>query len=496
MVLSLLVLLAGCQTKDVTITSSPTAARMYIDGADLGVSPLTTKLEFDDDHPLHNVTARMPGYRDNSIQITYEPKEKTSYHIELEVCAKTVKITTDPAGAKIYINGLESGISPLTTTLDFSNVTQYEIKARLEEYDDATAFIRLDPVGMTEYPLTLRPAEVVVREVVEVKPQPAPGGAVLAPTLKRALAYREVIERCPNVRSVTRVTDNEDQRLRLGPPRLSPVDDLLVYNVFVEEEGQRMYSNTWQQTVGAFARTRLTHGKSLDVFPAFSPDGENIVFSSDRTSTNSTLWRVSIGGAGGITKITSSSAIDYAPSVWPDGSAIAYVSKPRDAEDDQIWTIRWSGTLPTQLREGEVPQVSPDGKRILFVRRDKDSGRKQLWMMDADGSHETQLTQNVDHDVSDPQWSHGGQWIVFASDEGLDMQKLHNSDIWIMRQDALQKTQLTTNGSHDDCPCWDRNDRFIYFRSQRGGASNIWRFEPVLPEDVAHATQTRASEQQ
>jgi TolB protein len=99
--------------------------------------------------------------------------------------------------------------------------------------------------------------------------------------------------------------------------------------------------------------------------------------------------------------------------------------------------------------------------------------------MNIDGSTETQLTQNTDYDAVDPKWSPDGRLIVYASDEGLDSRKNRNYDIWVMSSDGSHKTQLTTNGSRDDAPCWNHTGDTIYFRSNRGGAWNIWRFQPI-----------------
>jgi Tol biopolymer transport system component len=46
-----------------------------------------------------------------------------------------------------------------------------------------------------------------------------------------------------------------------------------------------------------------------------------------------------------------------------------------------------------------------------------------------------------------------------------------------MDANGANRTQLTTNGSQDDKPRWDASGKHIYFRSTRGGTSNIWRFE-------------------
>jgi Tol biopolymer transport system component len=282
------------------------------------------------------------------------------------------------------------------------------------------------------------------------------------------------------VRSVTRITDNEELGTQIGPPVLSPKDDTLVYEEIFIEEGGGKFSNIWKKEVGSRAITRVTYGKWLDSFPVFTPDGENLVFSSNRTSENSTLCKIRVDGGGGITMLTNSLAQDYAPSVSSSGSCIAYTSNPSRADEPQIWTISMSGRLPTQLRVGESPQVSPDGTQILFIRKNNNNGRRQLWIMSIDGSSETQLTQNETYDVIHPNWSPVGNWIAYASNEGRDSKNNQNCDIWIMPRDGSGRIQLTTNGSRDDGPCWDCNGKRIYFRSNRGGAWNIWRFEPIL----------------
>ena len=103
-----------------------------------------------------------------------------------------------------------------------------------------------------------------------------------------------------------------------------------------------------------------------------------------------------------------------------------------------------------------------------------------MWVMNIDGTAETQLMQNIEYDVVDPKWSPDGKWIVFSSDEGFDSKKNRNYDIWLIISDGSKRVQLTTNGSRDDSPCWDHSGKFIYFRSNRGGTWNIWRFNPML----------------
>ncbi len=98
--------------------------------------------------------------------------------------------------------------------------------------------------------------------------------------------------------------------------------------------------------------------------------------------------------------------------------------------------------------------------------------------MDKDGDNLRQLTQNIDYDINDPRWSPDGKWIAYSCRAGRDEDKQPDSDIWVIASDGSNKVfQLTSNGSSDTSPAWDRNGSTIYFRSNRGGSWNIWKFD-------------------
>ncbi|MBP8303452.1 MAG: PD40 domain-containing protein [Phycisphaerae bacterium] len=335
------------------------------------------------------------------------------------------------------------------------------------------------------------PQTTVRTKLVEPRPVLTEEGVRLEAARTELLAYKEVIERSPNVKSVTRITENEDPGLVLGQPVVSPTEDVLVYPQLTLKwsatqagEGVEIHlktqSSLYKQTIGSSAKTRITFGTRADLDPAFSADGKSIVFSGNRTGPLPTLWRINLTGAGGITKLSATATEDYAPCVGPENQAIVYNCNPPGADEPQIWVMGYNGLLPTQLREGLHPQVSPDGQRILFTRPDREGKRRQLWTMSIDGFEETQVTNNTAYDVLHGRWSPDGKRVAYASNEGVDASGKRNFDIWMMDTDGTNKTQLTTNGSHDDWPCWDREGRYIYFRSNRGGMWNVWRFEPVV----------------
>ena len=483
-IVSTLLSITGCATKTVTIKTVPESATVFINNSEAGVSPVTRKLKFKPRSQEFDVRARQSGYQEGAIKIGYEPANQKEYTIALGRLQKTIRIESEPTGANVFLNGQQAGITPLTKDVVFNEDNQrFEVTVRKDGFEDGATNVVYAPASQTGYLVQLKKIETIVMTRVTVEPQRTNTGVKLKLTRKPTLAYLEFIERSSTVASVTKVTANEDRAVNIGAPVLSPKENILVFTEIVEEENNSWYSTLHKQPVGESAKTQLTSGKWHDIHPAFTPDGSNVVFSSNRTSSNSTLWQIRSEGGGGNLKLTYTQAEDYSPSVAPGDKTIVFASNPPGAEEPQIWSLSRESTLLTQLREGESPQVSPDGKRILFVRHDKLANVRQLWVMSIEGGGETQLTQNTDYDIMDPRWSPDGKWIVYASNEGRDSKNLQNYDIWIMTAKGSKRIQLTTNGSDDISPCWDYEGKTVYFLSNRGGAWNIWRFRPILPSE-------------
>lgn len=183
-----------------------------------------------------------------------------------------------------------------------------------------------------------------------------------------------------------------------------------------ETETPQLYLASLDRIDEAVQLTSLT-GSSI-VYPAWSPDGERIVFASDQDGDYE-LFVVRADGTG-LTQITSNRALDTSPVFAPDGQSIVYASDFESPGFTEIYLRAPDGTttrLTDDAGSSFAPVFSPDGRRIAFVS-DR-TGDADIYIMDANGQRPFLLTID-DNNAEDrmPTFSRDGRFIVFASNRG------------------------------------------------------------------------------
>jgi eukaryotic-like serine/threonine-protein kinase len=129
-------------------------------------------------------------------------------------------------------------------------------------------------------------------------------------------------------------------------------------------------SDIWVLEFGSERMSRFTFSPQMDSCPVWSPDGRQIAFSSDRTGSRQ-IYRKDAGGAGEEERLT-------------DGPGLKCV-------------MDWS----------------PDGRYLLY----SELGRSfDLWVLPLDGGTPVPVLQTP-YDEFDGQFSPGGQWIAYTSNE-------------------------------------------------------------------------------
>lgn len=181
----------------------------------------------------------------------------------------------------------------------------------------------------------------------------------------------------------------------------------------------------------------LTNNAAIDTEPAYSPDGQKIIFSSNREG-NYDIYRMNQDGSG-ITRLTTDAADDRVPSYSPDGSRIVFTSQ-RDG-NSEIYTMNADGSnqvrRTTNTLIDNTPSYSPDGTKIVFVRFNPQA---DIYTMNADGSNQANLT-NQPGFYTRPTYSPNGAKILFIY--GADVTGQTN---WVMNANGTGRVLLSNGG--------------------------------------------------
>ena len=197
---------------------------------------------------------------------------------------------------------------------------------------------------------------------------------------------------------------------------------------------------------------RVTRSRGYDGAPAVSPDGETIVFESDRDGNPELYTRRLEGGK--VTRLTDNGDFDFGPECSPDGSHIAFASdRARGEGTSDVYVMQADGSdirklTPSRLNAG-VPDWSPDGDEIVFASNAAAPGTSNLYVIESDGSELEQLTDLAkDESAFFPSWSPDGHRIAFTSQHG------DNVDIVTLRQNGSDIRRVTSSAAFDIAPDW------------------------------------------
>jgi Tol biopolymer transport system component/DNA-binding winged helix-turn-helix (wHTH) protein len=221
---------------------------------------------------------------------------------------------------------------------------------------------------------------------------------------------------------------------------------------------------------------RLTHDNTwLYPPPTWTPDGQDIVFSSTRGGLFR-LWRISASG-GEPWPAAGAGVNAISPSISPKGNQLVYQQVRDDARS--IWRLELKDEKHRQGQPVQVvsergwkgrPHFSPDGKRIVF--ESWRSGYMEIRACDSDGQNCAQLT-SLRGVAGAARWSPDGRYIAF------EFRPEEHSEIYLLKVDGSMVRLLTTfPGANNGGPNWSRDGKWIYFYSDRGGGPfQIWKIQ-------------------
>lgn len=263
-------------------------------------------------------------------------------------------------------------------------------------------------------------------------------------------------------------------------------------------------------------RIQLTRGDKSCNHPAFSPDGQYVLFASERSGKNN-VYRIGVRG-GEAEQLTDWKGTLANFAMSPDGKFLVFSGRDEDKEAEKrakskldfkivndapknatLWIVALTGEFPAKAEKLVDKDYhatdfdwSPDSKTIAFVHRPRPEADFARKADIAEVEIETKTVRELAaEDVSEtsPRYSPDGRYLAFV--RSLAARGIDGARLALLARDTGVIRLLPA--THDEQPSltgWTPDSRALLFTEQRGTRRLLYRM-PVdgppeaLPPGVA-----------
>jgi Tol biopolymer transport system component len=249
-------------------------------------------------------------------------------------------------------------------------------------------------------------------------------------------------------------------------PSFSPDGQQVIFNS--DRDGN---SEIYVMNVDGSGVRRLTNDPAKEAFQAFSPDGTQIVFNSNRENEKVGIFMLNVNDDSPPLKLSDTRYnAEIRPGCWSrDGTRIVYMS---DAGGDKfnLYSMLVEPSAPTAVYKDESVDIqsialAPGGERGALSVKLAD-GRGELRILDMSSKSTRTIVATDNYDMV-PNWSPDGKQIVFANkSEG-------NTEVFVVNDDGTNLGNLTQNPARDSAPVWSPDGTQIVFSTDRDQRSEL-----------------------
>jgi Tol biopolymer transport system component/DNA-binding winged helix-turn-helix (wHTH) protein len=222
----------------------------------------------------------------------------------------------------------------------------------------------------------------------------------------------------------------------------------------------------WRVPVdGDTARPLLEAGNNaLEL--SISNDGRRLVYA--QANEDFDIWSLDVSGSDQAQrKLISSTKAEALARFSPDGNSIAFSSDRSGTFE--IWVAESNGSNPlklTNLGNCGSPRWSHDGQWIVFDSAAE--GNPEIYIISTSGGTPRRLTRNPAEDVIGA-WSHDGLWVYFTSNRsGTD--QIWKIDAHSGGEPSARAEPITRTGGA--APTASSDGSYLYYAARKHGSGN------------------------
>ena len=223
---------------------------------------------------------------------------------------------------------------------------------------------------------------------------------------------------------------------------------------------------------------KITFQAGLQREPVFSPDGRRVAYTSSSTG-NSDIWVQALNEPTP-NRIVSSDAEDSQPDWSPDGDWLVFRS---ERDGGGLYVVPAGGGIERRISNfGYQPKWSPDGSLVLFSSSGHDGGRPRFYVVGLNDDAPRPLRPDIADQLGDlnVNWKPANREVSFWGRDdsaGWRFVTVPVADgpprVSAISPDVLRR--IAAAGVILGRFTWARSGRYLYFEGRSEGVRNLWR---------------------
>ena len=259
-------------------------------------------------------------------------------------------------------------------------------------------------------------------------------------------------------------------------PQLSPDGTRVALDIRDQEQ------DPWTWDLRRSTLTRLTFEPGQDGNPVWTPDGQRIIFNSNRAGGVLNVWWQAADGTGAAERLTTSSNAQFTTAIAPDGTAVIFTEETPTMGRDLMRLALDGSRRVTPLLQTKFDElngvVSPDGRWLAYGSNS--SGRFEIYVRSFPNA--------------------GGQWQVSTGGGRMPLWARNGKELFYLGLDgALLRVGVEASGATWNAGTPTKLLEGRYFTGGPGAAGRPYDVSPdgqrflMIKEPGADATATPPS---